>query len=282
VPQGRRNRATRVIPLEAGELIDHADPILKERPVEVRHEASDGVAVVTLAAPQRRNALTPEMARELVEVLDTVDADDSVAAVVITGEGRGFCAGANTSTLSDAGTNPLADDNFLGLSDIYAAFSRLGAMRAPTIAAVKGAAVGAGLNLALAADLRIVATDVRLMSGFLRIGIHPGGGHFHLLDRFLSRDAVTALGIFGEELDGEAAVRLGLAWRSVPADDVLDTAVALAGRVGADPELARSAVRTLRLEIETGMSWESAVQFERAAQMRSLWRRDSRAASTNS
>jgi enoyl-CoA hydratase len=156
---------------------------------------------------------------------------------------------------------------------IYDSFYRLGQVQAPTIAAVRGAAVGAGMNLLLAADLRIVARDVRLLCGFLRRGMHPGGGHFVLLSRLVGREAAAAMALFGEELAGEAAVRLGLAWETVDDAEVEDRALELAARVARDPELARLAATNFRKE--TGpphVSWEIATQFERPAQMWSMRR----------
>lgn len=241
---------------------------------EVRLDVEAGVAVVTLAAPERKNALTPDMARELLGVLDQVDSDASIGAVVVRGDGGSFCSGAHLGTLSGARSDPASEEAFGDLGVIYEAFVRLGRMKPPTIAAVRGAAVGAGLNLALAADLRIVATDVRLMSGFLRIGIHPGGGHFVLLSRLAGREVAAALGVFGQPVDGARAVALGLAWEAVEDTEVEGRAVELARAVAADPELARATVQSFR--VETGppsVSWEAGVAAERANQMWSFRRK---------
>lgn len=241
--------------------------------MQVDHSVSAGVALVTLVNPERRNALTPAMATELIQVLDVLDADTCVGAVVITGAGKGFCAGADLTTLTAAGASPLSDEHYHGVGTIYQAFRRFGTMAVPTIAAVNGAAVGAGLNLAMAADLRIVAQNARLISGFTRIGLHPGGGHMHLLDRLVSRDTLAAMAIFGEEVSGADAVRLGLAWLAVPAEEVVTEATRLAGSIAAQPELARAIVQTLRAELPGAMSWEAAIQLERGPQMRTFYQR---------
>jgi enoyl-CoA hydratase len=240
---------------------------------EVRLEVDDGVAVVTLDAPERRNALTPAMAAELIAAFDEADARPEVGAVVVRGVGRSFCAGGDVATLTEAGRDPAEPDAYTAMGLIYDSFYRLGQVQAPTIAAVRGSAVGAGMNLLLAADLRIVARDARLLAGFLRRGMHPGGGHFVLLSRLVGREAAAAMALFGEELDGEAAVRLGLAWETVDDDRVEDRALELAARVARDPELARVAATNFRKE--TGppqVSWEVATQFERPAQMWSMRR----------
>jgi enoyl-CoA hydratase len=240
---------------------------------EVLLEVDEGVAVVTLNAPQRRNALTPAMAGELIAVFGEVDARDEVGAVVVRGVGRSFCAGGDVQTLTDAGRDPAAPDSYAGMGAIYDSFFRLGQVKAPTIAAVRGSAVGAGMNMLLAADLRIVSRDVRLICGFLKRGLHPGGGHFVLLSRLVGREAAAAMALFGEEVDGDAAVRLGLAWAAVDDAAVEDRARELAVRVAKDPALARTAVGNFRKE--TGpphVSWEVATQFERPAQMWSMRR----------
>ncbi|CCH90462.1 putative enoyl-CoA hydratase echA14 [Modestobacter italicus] len=240
---------------------------------EVLLEVTGGVAVVTLNAPQRRNALTPAMAGELIATFDEVDARDDVGALVVRAEGRSFCAGGDVQTLTDAGRDPAAPDAYAGMGAIYDSFYRLGQVKAPTIAAVRGSAVGAGMNMLLAADLRIVARDARLICGFLKRGIHPGGGHFVLLSRLVGREAAAAMALFGEEVDGETAVRLGLAWETVDDDAVDARALELATRVAKDPALARTAVANFRKETgPPGVSWEIATQFERPAQMWSMRR----------
>jgi enoyl-CoA hydratase len=240
---------------------------------EVLLEVEGAVAVVTLNAPQRRNALTPGMAAELIAVFDEVDARSEVGAVVVRGVGRSFCAGGDVQTILDAGRDPAAPDAYAGMGAIYDSFYRFGQVAAPTIAAVRGSAVGAGMNLLLAADLRIVSRDARLLCGFLKRGLHPGGGHFVLLSRLVGREAAAAMALFGEEVDGETAVRLGLAWETLDDDAVEDRALELAARVARDPALAREAAGNFRKE--TGpphVSWEVATQFERPAQMWSMRR----------
>ncbi|MGY1663891.1 enoyl-CoA hydratase/isomerase family protein [Geodermatophilus sp. SYSU D00705] len=240
---------------------------------EVLLEVDGAVAVVTLNAPDRRNALTPDMARELIGLFDEVDARPEVGALVVRAVGRSFCAGGDIATLTAAGRDPAAPDAYEGMSAIYDSFYRLGQVRVPTVAAVRGSAVGAGMNMLLATDLRIVATDARLLCGFLKRGMHPGGGHFVILSRLIGREAAAAMALFGEEIDGTRAASLGLAWEAVDADAVESRALELAARVAADPELARVAVGNFRREVAGGaVSWEVATQFERPAQMWSMRR----------
>ena len=206
----------------------------------------DGVALLTLNAPERRNALTVEMAEALTAACEEIDADGSVGAVVVRGEGGYFCAGGDRATLAKAGSDPAEDARYRGMSAIYRSFARVGELAPPTIAAIRGGAVGAGLNLALATDLRVVADDAALLSGFIPIGLHPGGGHTALLGRLGSREAASALTLFGERLTGAQAVERGLAWTAVPAAEVDDAALALAAVPAKDPELARRTAASLR------------------------------------
>jgi enoyl-CoA hydratase len=202
----------------------------------------------------------------------------AIGAAVITGADGHFCSGAQRDTLARAGRDPAGDEAYRDISAIYDAFLRVGTLAVPTVAAVCGAAVGAGLNLMLAADLRIVAHDARLISGFTGNGLHPGGGHFTLLARTAGREATAAASLFGEEIDGDRAVQIGLAWRALPADEVLGEARALAMGAAADPELARTAVASFRLGVGPPMQpWSVALQAERAPQMWSLRRRATRA-----
>jgi enoyl-CoA hydratase len=240
---------------------------------EIGYAVQDGVAVLTLDAPARRNALTVAMARALADAARTAEADPSVGAVVVTG-GPHFCAGAARDVLAAAGADPVGDRSYRDLEDVYAAFTTVGGIGVPTVAAVRGAAVGAGLNLALATDLRVVARTARLLPGFAQIGIHPGGGHFTLLQRVAGRETAAAMGLFGQEVDGERAVSLGLAWSSHEDADVVPAALALASGVARDPDLARRVVTSFRRETAPGgVPWDVAVELEHAPQLWSLARR---------
>jgi enoyl-CoA hydratase len=242
---------------------------------DVAFEVSDGVATITLSAPERRNALTPAMVAALVEACDRADNDSSVGVVILTALGPVFCAGAHREGLARVAADPTADANFREMTAAYEAFGRVASLRAPSIAAIRGPAVGAGVNLALSTDLRVIAEDARLIAGFIRIGIHPGGGHFNLVGRLAGREAAAALGVFGEEITGIRAAELGMAWRALPSEDVEPYARSLAVRVAGDPELARAVVQSMRLELgPPPLPWKAAMSSETALQMWSLRRRE--------
>src|SRR5205823_12255162 len=120
-----------------------------------------------------------------------------------------------------------------GLRSVYEGFLRVGRTPLPTIAAVNGAAVGAGMNLALVCDVRIAARRAKFDTRFLQLGLHPGGGHTWMFRRIAGPEAAMAAVVFGEVLDGEAAERHGLVWRCVDDDARLDSARELAARAAA-------------------------------------------------
>jgi enoyl-CoA hydratase len=242
----------------------------------IRLEKAAAVATVTVDSPEVRNGLTPQMGRDLVAACEEIDADPGIGAAVVRGAGGTFCSGADRRTWNP-GADQAEDATFRDTSAVYQAFVRVGALAVPTIAAVRGAAVGAGINLMFATDLRVVATNARLLTGFLKIGLHPGGGFFTLAGRTAGREATAAMGLFSQEIDGTRAAEIGLAWAAVPDDEVEDTAQRLAAEPARDPALAREAVRSFRTELgPPAISWDTAVEFERATQMWSQRRRNSR------
>lgn len=240
---------------------------------EISVRVDDAVAVVTLQAPERRNALTPAMARELSAACDEIDADPAIGAVVVRGAEGSFCAGADLETLAAVGESPMDAERYADLDAVYESFVRVGELRAPTLAAVRGAAVGAGLNLALVTDLRVVSEDAKLQAGFLRIGVHPGGGSLTMLQQRAGREAAAALALFGEAIDGRRAVELGLAWTAVSDAEVEERSLELARTAARDPELARLATRSFRAEAAGNLTVRVALEYERASQLWSLRRR---------
>lgn len=194
-------------------------------------DVADRVATVTLNDPDRRNVLSTAMVDELVAAFDRIDDDPDVGAVVVTGAPPAFCAGAELGHLSSSSEGNTED----ALRAVYEGFLRIGRSPLPTIAAVNGAAVGAGMNLALVCDVRVAAERARFDTRFLELGIHPGGGHTWMLRRAVGPQAAAAMVLFGEVLDGRAAEQAGLVWRCVPDDELLDAARGLAARAAAAP-----------------------------------------------
>jgi enoyl-CoA hydratase len=199
----------------------------------------DGVAWLTLNTPEERNTLTAPMVAEITAAMDAFEADESVGAVVVTGAGSAFCAGANLGNLRTASRASLAN--------VYEGFLRIARSPLPTLAAVNGPAVGAGMNLALGCDVRIAAERARFDTRFLQIGLHPGGGHTWMQRRIVGPQAAMAAVVFGQVLDGREAERVGLVYRCVPDADLLDAAQSFAaGAASAPRELAIIAKQTIR------------------------------------
>jgi enoyl-CoA hydratase len=228
---------------------------------ELRLDVEEGVAFIALDDPARRNALTPGLVDRLVAALDQVEGSD-VGATVITGAPPAFCAGAD---LSELGTSREE-----GLRHIYEGFLRVARCPLPTIAAVNGPAVGAGMNLALACDVRIAARSARFDARFLRLGIHPGGGHTWMLRRVAGAQTAAAMVLFGEVLDGEQASEAGLVWRCVDDDRLLDSAAVLARQAASQPrELTRRTKDTLD-DMASVESHDTAVERELETQLWSM------------
>lgn len=228
----------------------------------IHTERRDRVAVLTLDDPRRRNALSRDLCAELAAAMDELESDADVGAVVVTGASPAFCAGADLTQLGESRRD--------GLLAIYDGFLRVASSPLPTIAAVNGAAVGAGMNLALAADVRLAGRSARFDTRFLDLGIHPGGGHTWMLRRIVGPQAAMAMVVFGEQLDGAEAERVGLVWRCVPDDELLDTAVAMAARAAAGPpELTRRITATI-VDVATIDEHADAVERELGDQLWSM------------
>ncbi len=208
-------------------------------------DVADGVATLTLNNPDERNTLTGPMVEEIVAAMDAIEADESVGAVVVTGTPPAFCAGANLGNLGSA------DGSSLG--NVYEGFLRIARSPLPTIAAVNGAAVGAGMNLALGCDVRLAARRARFDTRFLQLGLHPGGGHTWMYRRQVGPQATMAAVVFGEVLDGPEAERVGLVYRCVEDDALLAEAHTMAARAASAPrELAIVTKATIRDMADVG------------------------------
>jgi enoyl-CoA hydratase len=224
----------------------------------VRTDVSDRVAVVTLDDPARRNALDLPFCDEITATFDSLEARDDVGAVVITGAPPAFCAGADLSHLGASGTGDARE----GLLAVYEGFLRVGRSPLPTIAAVNGAAVGAGMNLALVCDLRLAGRSARFDTRFLQLGIHPGGGHTWMFRRITGPQAVFATVLFGEVLSGSDAERVGLVWRCVEDDELLPTAVSLAARAAAGPPELVARIKATINDVDLISEQDAAVNRE--------------------
>ncbi|MWA16154.1 enoyl-CoA hydratase [Streptomyces sp. BA2] len=231
----------------------------------LRIERAGGTATLTLDDPDRRNVLSGPLVAELLSAFDELEADPAITSIVLTGAGTAFCAGADLTDLLAASEGDTA-----GVETVYESFLRVARSPLPTIAAVNGPAVGAGLNLALACDVRVAAESAWFDTRFLKLGLHPGGGHTWMLHRLVGAQTAAAMVLFGERLDGAAATTAGLAYRCVPDPDLLAVAHALAARADAvEPELVRRTKRSLR-RAGDGREHDQVVEEETREQLWSL------------
>ncbi len=219
----------------------------------------DGVATLTLNNPDERNTLTQPMVDEITAAMDRIEGDDSIGALVVTGAAPAFCAGANLGNLATASGK--------SLGVIYEGFLRIARSPLPTIAAVNGAAVGAGMNLALGCDVRIAARRAKFDTRFLQIGIHPGGGHTWMLRRIAGPQTTFATVVFGEILSGEEAERVGLVWKCVDDDQLLAEAQAMAARAADIPRPLLESVKKTIQDMPNIVTHPEAVERELEPQL---------------
>jgi enoyl-CoA hydratase len=198
----------------------------------------DGVALVTLDRQEALNALSFPMLAQLDAALAALDADPACRAIVISGAGtRAFAAGADVREL--IGETPAS----LHAADPFAAVDRVATLRTPTIAAVRGYALGGGCELAMACDLLIAGDDAKLGQPEILIGVMPGAGGTQRLARAIGRARAMELVLTGRRIDAAEADRLGLVTAVVPAEETLDRALELAARIAALPPLAIQAAK---------------------------------------
>jgi 2-(1,2-epoxy-1,2-dihydrophenyl)acetyl-CoA isomerase len=193
--------------------------------IEVRREAA--VAWVTMSRPEKLNALTLEMWDELVAAFSDLSADDAIRAVVLTGAGRGFCAGRDQDEASElADDQPLTKERLLEMH--RALIPQIVRAAKPIIAAVNGAVAGAGLSLALACDMRIASRDARFTVSFVKRGLTPDAGMSYLLQREVGYSKAFELCITSDLIDADEALRIGLVDRVVDAANLQRTVQAVA------------------------------------------------------
>jgi len=232
-------------------------------PLHVDHSEA-GVLTLRLDSPERRNALDLDMASAIRSALAGARDDPAVRCVVITGTGTSFCSGADLGgIIEQGGGNVLLRRELLGA--YYRTFLDVRDFPVPTVAAVNGPAIGAGLNLALCCDLRLASPSARFGATFVRIGIHPGGGATHLLTQLIGPARAAEMVLTGEIVSGERAVALGLANRLVDDDALSAAAEGLAAGIAANaPAAVRASKRALRLAVD--QSFEAVLEVEALAQ----------------
>ena len=230
------------------------------------YEVKDGIATLTLNRPERLNALGDTLRDDLHHAVLRAAGDEEVRAMVLTGAGKGFCSGGDVKAMhesKEAGATrslleriaPQRDQVLLALRDAPK----------PVIAAVNGAAAGAGMNLALAADIRLASTAARFGQTFVKRGLHPDWGGTYFLPRLVGMAKACEMIFTGDMIDAAEALRLGLVSAVYPPEELMTATRALAGRIAEGPPLAiRLARRAIYHNAEADL--RAALEFETFAQ----------------
>jgi len=209
------------------------------------HErVADGVAMLTLNRPDRGNGVVPEMARDILDALTTLEQDRSVRVLVLTGAGPQFCAGADLVEFQRYIAERLpVDHEPYNARVLWPVTQRLVGCRLPIIAAINGGATAGGLDLALACDMRIASTRARMGETYIKLGLNPGNGGTYFLPRLVGSGLAAELAFTGDILDAGRALEIGLVNRVVEPDMLLNETTALAARIAAYPRLALEATK---------------------------------------
>lgn len=235
---------------------------------QIRVSVDEGVARITLNRPERLNALTTRMSDELLDALASLRDDRSVRCLVLTGEGRGFCAGQDLTEFRDEYEAGRERDIEAHLRHTYnRLIPAVADLPLPVVAAVNGVAAGAGLSLALACDLRVASDDARFTLAFVKIGLIPDSGATFMLSRVVGYPKAVELSITGDLIDAGAALDIGLVSRVVAGPALEEEMMALATRLAALPTGAIAETKRLFREGLSG-SLPEALEREAVAQGR--------------
>lgn len=200
------------------------------------YETQDRVALITMNRPDKRNALNAELNADLLSAFQEAQADETIRAVVLTGAGKGFCAGADLTAVA---TIPTPDDLYNRIIDSYQPLMGLmTTLKKPVIAAINGTAAGAGMSLALACDLQVMADDASLMMAFSNIAFVPDAGATWFLMRQIGYSRAYQMAIEGQPITAEQCLHWGLTNKTVPADDLLEETLTWAKHLAHRPTLA--------------------------------------------
>ena len=230
------------------------------------YEVKDGVATLTLNRPERMNALGDTLRADFLDAITRTGADPDVRVMIVTGAGKAFCAGGDVKAMNEAKETgrerplldkiaPSRDRTLLAMRDAPQ----------PIIAAVNGAAAGAGMNLALGCDLRLASSAARFSQAFVKRGLHPDWGGTYFLPRAVGTATAAELIFTGDVIDAAEAIRIGLVSRVLPPEELMPATLELARKIASGPPIAiRLAKRAIYRNAESDL--RSALEFETFAQ----------------
>ena len=233
---------------------------------ELLYEVKDRVAVLTMNRPERLNALTPAMREGILHAVTTANQDNSVRALILTGAGRGFCSGGDVKAMNEARTSGsfnTLDDRIAPVRDRVVLAMRNADK--PVIAAVNGPAAGAGMNIALACDIRIMARDATMGQTFSRRGLHPDWGGTYFLPRLIGIAKAAEMIWSGRMVSAEECFELGIVSKLSDPEKLMDEVTAMAeGFADGPPVAIRLAKRAMYRNVDSSL--EEALEFETFAQ----------------
>lgn len=222
-------------------------------------EVEDGIATLTMNRPDKLNAFTGEMLHGLVAALDECDARDDVRAVILTGAGRGFCSGGDIGGMGEEQDSRPHITKSRIWGEIQAFPKRAARFEKPLLAAVNGAAIGGGMDLALACDIRIAGASAKFAETYAKIGLLPGGGGAYFLPRIVGKARALELLWTADFLDAAAALEIGLVNHVYPDDQLLAETTRLAKRIAAMPPLS---IRLIKRLVEQSLNSDMATAFD--------------------
>jgi 2-(1,2-epoxy-1,2-dihydrophenyl)acetyl-CoA isomerase len=228
-------------------------------------ESRPGYRLITLNRPERLNALTVEMAGALMETLKSAEKDGTCRALLLTGAGRGFCAGQDLTAIADAEPDDIGDL----LQEYNPLILKLRELPIPVVCAVNGVAAGAGANLALACDIVVAARSASFVQAFAKIGLIPDCGGTWLLPRLIGEARARALSMLAEPISAETAAQWGMIWRVIPDEQLVAEAEALAEQLAAGPTAALGLIKqafeeSAENDLEEQLDLEAELQEEAA------------------
>jgi len=203
----------------------------------ILYEVKENIAFITLNRPEVKNAFSPEMIRLWREYLETAKADDAARVIVVTGRGDTFCSGGDIKDMAEGKLRSWDMKRFLW-DGVHRIVLTLEDLDKPVIAAITGAAMGAGLDMALMCDLRVVSDKAKLAESYITMGLVPGDGGAYFLPRLVNTSKALELLLTGDVFNAEEALQLGIVNKVVPHEHLLEETVKLAKKIAAKPPLA--------------------------------------------
>ena len=227
----------------------------------------EGIATITLNRPDKLNAFIGHMRRDLAEALEHAGSDRAVKVVVVTGAGRAFCSGGDIGFMAELMDRGDSDEFARILGAGRRVIAAIRSMTKPVIAAINGPAAGAGLNLALACDLRIAASNATFTQSFVKVGLHPDWGGTYFLPRLVPPNKACELFFLGDSIDAAEALRLNLVNQVVAPEELESATLQLAERLRAAPPIAVAAVKQA-IYMSGESSLDEMLRYETESQLR--------------